>query len=141
MITNDRQYKIVKSQVEDFQIALEGLPFTLPENVHPLLSDAHRNAIESKLNDLRFELKEYENLKEGRVVISEITRLEELPIALIKARIANRLTQSDLAERLNMKMQQIQRYEAEKYETASLKTLIKIADQLNITLNADIQKN
>ncbi|MFT3793778.1 helix-turn-helix domain-containing protein [Flavobacterium sp.] len=139
MITNDRQYKIVKSQAEDFQNALESLSFKLPENVHPQLIDAHRNAIESKLQDLLLSLKEYEDLKDGKTVISEINSLEELPLALIRSRIANNLTQSELADKLDMKMQQIQRYEAEKYETASLKTLIKIANQLNIVVNADIQ--
>ena len=139
MITNDRQYKIAKSQVDDFENALEGLLFKFPENIHPLMVEAHRNAIKSKLIDLKNEIKEYEDLKEGRIIISEINSLNELPLALIKARIANHLTQAELAEKLNLKMQQIQRYEADKYETASLKTLKKIADKLNITINADVQ--
>ncbi|TRW25958.1 ImmA/IrrE family metallo-endopeptidase [Flavobacterium zepuense] len=139
MITNDRQYKIVKSQVDDFKNALEGLSFTLPANVHPKLVEAHRNAIYSKLNELLDEVNEYEDLKDGKIIISEIDNIDQLPLALIRSRIANQLTQSELAERLGMKMQQIQRYESEKYSSASLKTLIRIADQLKLKLNADVQ--
>jgi len=139
MITNDRQYKIAKSQIDDFQNALEGISFTLPENVHPKIVEAHKNAIQSQLNELLAEIKEYEDLKEGKIIMSEINSVEELPLALIKARIANQLTQAELAEKLNMKMQQIQRYEAERYESASLKTLAKVADQLGVKLNADVQ--
>jgi HTH-type transcriptional regulator/antitoxin HigA len=139
MITNDRQYKMVKSQIDDFQVALEGLLFRFHENVHPALIEANREAIQSKLTDLRNEVKEYDDIKEGKTIISEINSLSELPLTLIKARIANNLTQSQLAEKLNLKMQQVQRYEAEKYETASLKTLIKIAKELNVSINADVQ--
>ncbi len=139
MITNDRQYKIIKSQTVDFISALEGLSFTHAENIHPKLIEAHKNALEFKLNNLLGDIKEYEDLKSGQTVISQVDSLEQLPLAIIKARIANQLTQSDLAKKLNIKMQQIQRYEAEKYETASLKTIKKIAEVLNIQIVADIQ--
>lgn len=139
MITNDRQYKIAKAQIDEFRNALENLSFSIPENVHPKLINAHKDAIKFQLNKLLDEIKEYEYLKEGKVIISSINNLNELPMSLIKARISNNLTQAQLAEKLGMKMQQIQRYEAEKYESASLKTLKKIADILNIKLNADIQ--
>jgi HTH-type transcriptional regulator / antitoxin HigA len=141
MITNDRQYKIVKSQIEQFQQSLdellkntEGAP-----NVHPKIFEASRNAIISQLRQLTEMITEYESLKSGEVLVTQINSLTELPLALIKARIANGLTQAELAEKLGLKMQQIQRYESERYETASLKTLEKIASQLGIILHGDIQ--
>jgi len=85
------------------------------------------------------EVQEYESLKSGAVVVAEINNLSELPLALIKARIANGLTQAELAEKVGVKMQQIQRYEAERYESASMKTLEKIAGHLNLGINADIR--
>jgi HTH-type transcriptional regulator/antitoxin HigA len=139
MITNDRQYKIAKSQADDFQNALEGFAFSLPENVHPKIAEAHKNAIQSQLDELLADIIEYEDLKEGKIVVSEINALEELPLALIRARIANQLTQAELAEKLQLKMQQIQRYESEKYESASLKTLTRIARELGLKFNADVQ--
>jgi len=141
MITNDRQYKIAKSQVENFSQALSELMFSTStiQNIHPKLLVAQKNAIESKMNELIAEVKEYEKLKEGKIAITEVNSIADLPMALIKARIANGMTQADLAEKVGVKMQQIQRYEAEIYETASLKTLIRIAEHMQIKLNGEVQ--
>lgn len=139
MITNDRQYKIAKNQAATFQKSLDNLSFSLNETIHPILIKAQEDAIKSQLADLLFDIEEYEALREGNIVIAEVNDLKDLPIAIIKARIANGLTQADLANALEMKEQQIQRYESEKYETASLKTLIKIASYLKLKINADVQ--
>ncbi|MCK9404388.1 MAG: XRE family transcriptional regulator [Chitinophagaceae bacterium] len=141
MITNDRQYKITKSQIENFEESLAGYSMTPnpTETINPRLLELHKNAIESQLKDLLDQATEYENLKAGNIAVSEVHSLSDLPLALIKSRIANGFTQAQLADMLGLKMQQIQRYESEKYETASLKTLIKIAECLNIKINADVQ--
>lgn len=141
MITNNRQYKITKSQSEKFQEALDGFSVDalVTENVHPKILEAQKNSISFKLRELLEEVKEYEELRDGKIIIAEVRDLKELPIVLIKARIANGFTQAQLAENLGLKEQQVQRYEAEKYETASLKTLLKISEILKISINADVQ--
>jgi transcriptional regulator with XRE-family HTH domain len=50
---------------------------------------------------------------------------------LIRARISAGLSQRELAARLGLKEQQIQRYEATNYETASLRRVLEIAAALN----------
>jgi HTH-type transcriptional regulator / antitoxin HipB len=45
--------------------------------------------------------------------------LNDLPTTLIKARIAAGLTQKDLADKIGVREQQIQRYEANHYNSAS----------------------
>ncbi|WGQ09935.1 XRE family transcriptional regulator [Pedobacter gandavensis] len=139
MITNDRQYKITKARRDDFRSALDLLSGQQPENVHPRIFKAHQDAIAAQIEELFIQIKEYENLKAGNILVSEIRNLKDLPLALIKARIANGLTQLQMAENLGMKMQQIQRYEAEEYASASLKTLLKIADQLQLRINGSVQ--
>jgi len=141
MITNDRQYKITKSQILSFQESLEDMiknPPTSPD-VHPKIIEASKNAMESQLHDLLAQVQEYEALKAGQVFITEVKNLKELPLILIKARIANGLTQSELAKQLDMKEQQVQRYESELYSSASLKTILKIAELLKIKINGDVQ--
>ena len=49
----------------------------------------------------------YEALRSGRVAVVPLDSLDQLPDALIHARIAAGLTQRDLAERLGVKEQQI----------------------------------
>lgn len=140
MITNDRQYKIVKSQIQDFKLALDAFPLEQQEaeNIHPVIMEAQRNAILSKLNELVKQTEEYDALKAGQILVTNVRTLKDLPIALIQSRIANGYSQSKLAELLDIKEQQLQRYEAERYDSASLKTLLKIAEVLKIRLNADI---
>jgi HTH-type transcriptional regulator/antitoxin HigA len=140
MITNDRQHKITKLQIENLKESLEVFNLNHQDsNVHPLLLDAEKAAIQSELDVLVNQVREYDDLKAGKIIMAEINSLADLPIALIKSRIANGLTQLDLANKVGIKMQQIQRYEAERYESASLKTLVKIAEGLGLSLHADIQ--
>lgn len=141
MITNDRQYKSAKNQILSFQASLDEISKSSAtyEDIHPLIAEASKNAMEAQLKELVAEVEEYEALKEGRIVITDVKNLSELPLVLIKSRIANGFTQSELADALGMKEQQIQRYEAELYNTASLKTLLKIAETLKVTISGDAQ--
>ena len=52
---------------------------------------------------------------------------------LIKKRRLNGWTQRQLAEKLGIKQQQVQRYESTKYQSVSLRRLIEIAKILEIT--------
>jgi transcriptional regulator with XRE-family HTH domain len=81
----------------------------------------------------------YESLKRGRAVSLELASLRELPGALIKARIARGWTQERLAEELDMPKQQIQRYEATEYASASLRRLLEIIEALDIRFSATVQ--
>jgi HTH-type transcriptional regulator/antitoxin HigA len=141
MITNERQYKISVSQVQNFKESLKAIETQLdrPSDIHPILWESQKGAIEFQLNSLVSEIEEYQNLKSGKVLFTEIHDLKELPLVLIKARIANGYTQEDFAKALGIKPQQVQRYEAEKYGSASLNTLTKVASVLDLKVNAEIQ--
>lgn len=62
-------------------------------------------------------------------------------LTLIVARIAKGFSQKDLAWRLGVKEQQVQRYEADRYSTISLKNYRRIAILLGVRLEASIQDN
>lgn len=132
MIRNARQYRITKAQAEKFKQALaefDDRPSAHP-GVHPKLIKAQREAIASQFESLQQEIKEYEELRRSRRRHLDIDLITELPHALIRARIAAGLSQRELAERLGLKEQQIQRYEATSYETASLKRVLEVARAL-----------
>lgn len=140
MITNEKQYKTAKVQIENLQSSLDNVSSSSGnEQVDTRLLELSKRALEAQLQDLVEEVREYEALKAGNIIVTEISHLEDLPKTLIKARIANGMTQSDLATRLGLKMQQIQRYEADEYNSASLKTLLKIASELNLSVSGDVQ--
>jgi transcriptional regulator with XRE-family HTH domain len=60
--------------------------------------------------------------------------LPELPIALIKARIAKGMTQKQLAEKIGVREQQIQRYESSHYGSASFDRVTEISEALEIAM-------
>lgn len=133
MIRNTRQYRITKAQAEKFRRALDEFddrPVAHPR-VHPKLIKAQRDAIASQLETLEQEIEEYERLQKSRRRQLDLELVADLPEALVRARIAAGLSQRELAERLGLKEQQIQRYEATKYESASLKRIIEVARALS----------
>ncbi|NMC46566.1 MAG: helix-turn-helix domain-containing protein [Chloroflexi bacterium] len=136
MITNERQYRITKSQAEKLKRKL--LEFDITSKAKELdsriLATAEFEAIKSEISELTNQLLEYERLKSGIESRFEAKSLSELPNILICARIAQNLTQKQLAELVGLKEQQIQRYEADQYVSANLKRLLEIADALKISI-------
>ena len=140
MITNERQYKITCSEARKFKETLANLAESQAgrKDVHPRLLRAEREALESQLEDLSLEIKEYEALRSSKATALEIDEFNRLGEGLIQARIAKGLTQKQLAEKLGVKPQQIQRYEKERYEGATLKRLNEVIDALGVRVSNDI---
>jgi ribosome-binding protein aMBF1 (putative translation factor) len=138
MIKNERQYRITKAQAQKFEQALAQLmQAEVAKQENPLLWQVQRDALSSQMNDLQEELKEYEALTSrslNQPVVLNLRSLSELPFALIKARIAAKLSQKALADRLGIKEQQIQRYEATEYASANLSRVIEISEALGLKL-------
>lgn len=134
MITNERQYRISRAQLKKLRDAARA--FDIEETAkYPkslVLAKAELGALMSEVDDLKAQVKEYEDLKSGFVTGLKATSLEELPTVLIKARIAKGLSQRQLANALGMKEQQIQRYESSDYTSVSLRRLVQVADALGI---------
>lgn len=140
MITNERQYRIARKKARKFAQVIKEFDIK-PGNrrdVHPRLVLAERNAMESQLADLQEELEEYERLKSSEFPVIWADTFEQLADGLIKARIAGGLTQCALAQRLKLKEQQIQRYEAEGYASASFQRLCEVARALQVRIENEI---
>jgi ribosome-binding protein aMBF1 (putative translation factor) len=134
MIKNERQYRITKAHAEKFAQALQELTTTPKRGFHPVLHKAQIDALKSQLGDLQRELAEYETLRSGKRKVVALGSLEELPKTLIQARIAAGLSQEDLAAKLGLKPQQIQRYEATEYQSASLERVNEVVCVLGVKL-------
>lgn len=142
MIKNERQYRITRAQAEKFERAVRQLNSVESSaqgaGIHPALQKAQREAMESQLEDLRRQIHDYEALRSGRRQIVASGSFEELPRMLIQARIASGLTQKDLAERLGLKEQQIQRYEATDYASANLGRVQSVIRELGVTVREEV---
>ena len=138
MIKNERQYRITKAQAQKFQLALTQLQSNTANSTPLRLRQAEQDALESQWQSLQAEINDYEALLNGRQKSFSLDSFDALPTALIKARIASGLTQRELAGRLGLKEQQIQRYEATEYASASLSRVSAVIQALNIQVREEI---
>jgi DNA-binding XRE family transcriptional regulator len=141
MIKNERQYRITKAQVQKFEQALAELARYPEEKKQEnfLLWQVQMSALASQCEDLKAEIAEYEALTThpaDEPLVFSLDSIEALPLALIKARIAAKLSQKELAERLGLKEQQIQRYEATEYASANMARVIEVSQALGVKLQS-----
>ena len=139
MIKNERQYRITRAQAEKFENAIAEL-VSVPDTqgLHPVLQKAQIDALKSQLGDLRAELEEYETLRAGKRHVLELDSFDDLPRALVQARIAKGLSQNDLAATLGIKEQQVQRYEASDYQSASLARVGEVVKALGLRVRKEV---
>jgi DNA-binding XRE family transcriptional regulator len=109
----------------------------LPPGLAPEMRELQFDALRGTLADLEAELAEFDALHDATLI--EATGIGEFPLALIRARIARGLTQRQLAERVGLAEQAIQRYEADDYSGVSFDRLVKIADALQVTVHYDVR--
>ena len=140
MIQNERQYRITKSKLKEFEAAvneLKGLdqPTTRNEQLRLKL---HIDALSSQIEEFQEEIAEYETLQQGKLEQLTLESFDELPQALIKARIVRGLTQEKLAEILEVKPQQVQRDEANLYAGASFSKLLALQKALHLEIKSKV---
>lgn len=143
MITNDRQYRVTRAQVQRFRSALDGYdPVALVgEGLDPVVVEAQRRGLEQQLRELERAVLKYEALLAREQHTFVASSLSEIGAALIEARVAQSLTQRELAERLGMREQQVQRYEQERYQTANLGRLAEVAAALNLAVSVECRSD
>ncbi len=138
MIKNERQYRITRSRADEFRRSIAELTNAdLPQGLDPGMRQLQLEALQSVLADLEAELTDYDALHDTTQF--EATGLNQLPVTLIRARIARGLTQRQLAERIGLPEQTVQRYEAADYAGVSFARLVEIADALEVTIHYDVR--
>lgn len=132
-IKNDYQLAASKTWLKEFKKALEKARRN-SRDLAPRLRQAQVEGIQSQIKDLEVEIQDYESLKKTAPENVMINSLEELPEALVRVRIARHLTQDQLAEKLGIRPQQVQKWEASTYQHASYASILKAANTLGIKM-------
>ncbi|MBI4383636.1 MAG: helix-turn-helix transcriptional regulator [Nitrospinae bacterium] len=106
------------------------------EGTYPdkIIHKAMVEGIQSQMDDLEAEIRDYERLKGQKTPRLKISSLKELPDILVRSRIAHGYNQKQFAKMLDMPEQQIQRYEAENYRRVSFETLMRICQKLRVDI-------
>lgn len=139
MILNEIEYQNTKDRIEGFKRAL----IILDNPDHPLkqnnlvLWQLNKDALMSMIDDFTSQIEEYEQLinhPENHQISFEIDSIENLPLVLIKARIASQISQKELALKLGISETLLKKYEDRQYESANLSQLLEVSRVLGIAL-------
>ena len=131
MIKNQKQASIARNRLVELNKSLN----ELNANQSTLSSAEYKlgvNSIQYLIDDLIKDIKEYEYLINGNFHILKPVQLSDINKLLISARIAKKTSQKDLADLLGIQEQQIQRYEANDYESATWTRIQEVASALGI---------
>jgi len=136
MIKTDVQRARTVAQIEGFRRALAVAAREKPGK----RSAALRGSYESMIGQLEDELREYDQLKSGKLVLPRIERLDQIAPFIAKMRIAKGVSQTEMARRLGVSKQVISRYEEAEYQTVAIARLQEILDAIGmrtlVTLSA-----
>jgi len=131
MIKSEREYKVTKKAIETFVASMEAQE---TEGRVDLGGKAALSSAKAQLGDLKAQVSEWERLRSGGVEEISVGSWDDLPKALVKARIAQSLSQQQLAEQLGLKKQQIQRWEDNNYERTEFWHVVEVAEALGLSL-------
>lgn len=120
----------VLTSEDHFKKIVSGLPLTLV--------NGYRRTLTSQRQDILSTLETYEKAKTGDYKDFINRAGGDIGVLLIVARIIKGLSQKDLARRLGLKEQQVQRYEADRYRSITLSGYRRIAQALGVQLKIQI---
>jgi ribosome-binding protein aMBF1 (putative translation factor) len=139
MIANARQYVITKAAADKFRRAIEATTAApLAPGQRKAARAAELASLADQLNVLEAQLRQYDAMADRKVEGPLTGHLSDLGTLLVQARIARGLTQRELGDQLGMKMQQVQRYEATRYASASLSRILTIAQALRVRVDLGV---
>ena len=144
MIKDELEYEVSKEWVEKFNKTLAAMERDEEAKRKDFLKwDAGRGSIQRHLDQLHEEIAEYERLmawdksKPIEIVVENFNRLSE---ALIKARIAAKMSEEELAEILDIDPERIKEYEKKKYQNASLMEILEISLALGLEFKTAVMQ-
>ena len=139
MIQNEHQYKVTKGEIDKLQQVIDRL--LAQQNISPSQLAGMQNSFQTQIDSrpetlrerMQMEIQAYDDLKAGKVEIT-MGSIEDLPKVLIQKRISLGMTQKELAAKLGIKEQMVQRYEASGYESIGFGRLAEVWNALSASI-------
>ncbi|WP_445173261.1 helix-turn-helix domain-containing protein [Microcoleus sp.] len=144
MIKDELEYEVSKEWVEKFNRTMAAMERDEESKRKDFLKwDAGRGSIQCHLDQLHEEIAEYERLmawdksKPIEIVVENFNKLSD---ALIKARIAAKMSEEELAEILDIDPERIKEYEKKNYQSATLTELVNISCALGLEFKTAVMQ-
>lgn len=142
MIKNQNQYEYSQECARRFEDAIRALD--QDESLKKQDPDGwqlSRDVKQSHLMALQAEICEYErlmNCHQNQPIKIQVESLNKLPDALIKARIAAKMSQQELAEILGLEADRVRQYEDSDYQCASFIEILEVSTALGVEFETAI---
>ena len=144
MIKDELEYEVSQEWVEKFTKTMAAMERDEEAKRKDFLKwDAGRGAIQCHLDQLHEEIAEYErliNCDKSEPIAIVIENLNKLPDALIKARIAAKMSEKELAEMLGIDEQRIKEHEAKNYRYASFVEILDVSFALGVEFKTAVMQ-
>lgn len=145
MIKNEKQYEYSKECAKKFVYSIDLIQKDEDwKHREPESWQLDIDVKSSHLKALQEEIREYENLiscDDSRELPISFGSLHELLDALVKARIAAKISQKQLAEILGIDEQRIRQCEDKNYRCATVSEIIQVSAALGIEMNGVVRVN
>ncbi|MGF1591798.1 MAG: ImmA/IrrE family metallo-endopeptidase [Kiloniellaceae bacterium] len=144
IILNEKEFREARARFSKLSkdLSSQSVMAQVVAGLPPEVVDQVTQMMKFELQGLEASINAYETAKETGSATSLLRLAGNDPgVTLIVARIAKGYSQRDLAWRLGLKEQQIQRYEADRYSSISLKNYGRVAALLGVNLRASITDN
>ena len=137
IIKNEQQYRHTQNWLQKFEQSIAELDNNESLKSEELRWKLYRDSYQSKADELREQIAEYETLinhDSQTPLVIELNDTNSIPDILIKARIAAKLSHKELADLAGLQETQIQQYEDKDYETASFLDVMAVFEALELKI-------
>lgn len=140
IIASDRQAREINADIAAISHALssEQVLKSIVEGLPREVIDGVRRTLLTEKRELSEILDSYQSAKDGNFEPLKRRAANDPGAVLIVARVTKGWPQKELARRLGLREQAVQRYEAERYRSISLAGFIRVARALDVSLFADM---
>jgi DNA-binding XRE family transcriptional regulator len=144
MIKDELEYQVSKEWVEKFTKTITAMDRDEEAKRTDLLRwESGRSAIQCHLDQLHEEISEYErliNCDKSEPIEIVVENFNKLSDALIKARMAAKMSQEELAEILDIDPERIKEHEKKNYKGASYMELLDISLALGLEFKMAVMR-
>jgi len=144
MIKDELEYEVSKEWVKKFTKTIAAMERDEEAKRKDFLRwESGRSVIQCHLDQLHEEIAEYERLMacdKSKPIEIVVENFNKLPEALIKARMAAKMSEEELAEILDIDPERIKEYEKKKYQNATLTEILDISLALGLEFKTAVMQ-
>ena len=143
MIKTEQQYQHSLAWLRRFEQSVAELDSNESLKADKTRWKLHRDSYQSQIEELKSEIAEYERLvnwNNSQSIQIQVTSLNKLPDTLIKARIAAKISQLELAHILGIDEQRVKQYEDTDYQCASFVEILEVSTALGVEFETAVMR-